>query len=146
MPSRDPSPLTPAEFAEVVHDFWFHTAWTAKKLRRGELWVAKFCCDDYLKRLLLRMIEWHAQATQNVDTWYSGRFLEQWASPSVADELRKAFAHYDELDIWRALRSTMDLFHRLAGETAELLKVAYPAENDGKVHDWVTGCQPRQAD
>jgi aminoglycoside 6-adenylyltransferase len=131
------------EFDEVVNDFWFHAAWTAKKLRRGELWVAKFCCDAYPKRLLLRMIEWHAQATQNANTWYNGRFLEQWAAPSVVGELRKAFAHYDEQDIWRALRSTIDLFHRLAGETAERLKVPYPAENAGKVLDWVARCQPR---
>jgi aminoglycoside 6-adenylyltransferase len=29
------------DFSETVSDFWFHAVWTAKKLKRGELWVAK---------------------------------------------------------------------------------------------------------
>jgi aminoglycoside 6-adenylyltransferase len=126
-----------------VHDFWFHAVWTAKKLRRGELWTAKSCCDDYMKRLLLRMVEWHTHATSGrmVDTWFNGRFMEQWASPAVLRELRKAFAHYDEDDIWRALLASMALFHQIANETAGHLQFAYPAENAEKVIGWVTACR-----
>ncbi len=123
------------EFTEVVNDFWYHTVWTAKKLRRGELWVAKSCCDDYLKRLLLYMMGWHAQtsAAGPLDTWFNGRFLEQWASPDVQGALRGAFAHYDEADIWRALQATMAMFDRLARETANRLGYAYPLEKVEKV-------------
>jgi aminoglycoside 6-adenylyltransferase len=38
-----PSPPAEHEFLEVINDFWYHVVWTAKKLRRGELWTAKFC-------------------------------------------------------------------------------------------------------
>jgi len=163
------------EFSEVVSDFWFHTVWTAKKLHRGELWTAKRCCDDYLKRLLLRMLEWQAQLrslpshlkgevktngilgiggseaapnTQNsdfyspvegdrVDTWFNGRFIEQWASPTALEKLRIAFAHYDEQDVWRALRVSMELFDEVAKETARRLGYDYPVENVDKVVRWV---------
>src|SRR5579884_4141340 len=59
LPLLDRLPSAPAgrppahEFAEAVSDFWYHAVWTAKKLRRGELWVAKSCCDGYMKGLLL---------------------------------------------------------------------------------------------
>jgi aminoglycoside 6-adenylyltransferase len=132
-------PPSAADFSEAVNDFWFHAVWTAKKLRRGELWVAKSCCDTYMKRILLRMVEWHAIVTREgaIDTWFEGRFLEQWASPMVLKELKKAFAHYDDSDVWSALTASMGLFHRIAAETAAHLRHDYPAETAKKVSDLV---------
>jgi aminoglycoside 6-adenylyltransferase len=56
-----PPPPAEPEFLNVVNDFWYHTVWTAKHLRRGELWWAKSCCDSYLKQLLRQMLEWRAR-------------------------------------------------------------------------------------
>ncbi len=125
-------PPTPDEFLNLVSDFWYHAVWTAKKLRRGELWVAKQSCDSYMKHLLLAMLEWHARAASGwrSDTWHNGRFLEQWADPRAVEGLRGAFAHYDEADVARALLATMDLFRWLARETAERLGYPYPAAAD----------------
>jgi aminoglycoside 6-adenylyltransferase len=136
-----PRPPTPNEFLEVVNDFWYHTVWTAKKLRRGELWVAKSCGDGYLKHLLLRMIEWHARASHgwDYDTWHGGRFLEQWADPRAVQGLRQAFAHYDEDEVGRALLVTMDLFRWLATETARQLGYPYPAAAEERVTELVAG-------
>jgi aminoglycoside 6-adenylyltransferase len=41
-------PPAQAEFLEAVSDFWYHAVWTAKKLGRGEVWVAKSCCELHL--------------------------------------------------------------------------------------------------
>jgi aminoglycoside 6-adenylyltransferase len=127
-----PQPPTQAEFLRVVHDFWYHTVWTAKHLRRGEVWWAKLGCDVRLKELLRQMLEWHARALkgQSYDTWLRGRFLEKWADPRALAQLREAFAHYDEEDIWRALFVTMNLFRWLAIEAAERLGYAYPTLGD----------------
>jgi aminoglycoside 6-adenylyltransferase len=123
-------PPTLTEFLNVVNDFWYHAPWTAKHLRRGELWWAKSCCDAHMKWLLRQMIEWHARATRgwDHDTWMRGRFLEEWADPRAVAALADAFAHYDEADVWRALFATMDLFRWVAAETAERLGYPYPAE------------------
>ena len=70
----------------VVRDFWYHAIWTAKKLRRGEVWVAKACCDGYLKSasprdrmagssevrprlryLVPRPISWRSGSTQKLE-------------------------------------------------------------------------------
>jgi aminoglycoside 6-adenylyltransferase len=126
-------------FLNAVNDFWFHAVWTAKRLRRGELWRAKHCCDVYLKQLLLRMLEWHARASRGpqVDTWMGGRFLREWADPRAVDVLPTVFAHYDAEDIWRALLATMELYRWLAVEAAELLGYAYPHSGDGRATEWV---------
>jgi aminoglycoside 6-adenylyltransferase len=133
-----PAP-TAEEFSEVVQDFWFHAAWMAKKLRRGELWVAVTCNNAYMKRLLLRMIEWHAQAVRGpaCDVWFDGRFIEGWAAPEVVGALPGVLAHYEAADVWRALQASMDLFQRIARQTAAHWRLAYPESQVEKVMAWV---------
>ncbi len=128
-----------SEFLNQVNDFWYHTVWTAKHLRRGELWWAKSCCDTYLKNLLRQMMEWHARATRGkgTDTWMRGRFLEEWADPKAIAALPGVFARYNDGDIWRALQATMDVFHDLAVVTADLLIYPYPADGEAKARGWV---------
>jgi aminoglycoside 6-adenylyltransferase len=135
-----PAP-TQEEFLALCHDFLYHAVWAAKKLRRGELWIAKSCADGYMKQLLLGMIEWHARSERgwDHDTWHGGRFLEEWADPGVLDSLREAFARYDEADVRRALLATMDLFRRIGRENASRLGCAYPEEADQRVTAWVVG-------
>lgn len=135
-----PSPPTQREFLDVVSDFLYHAVFTAKHLRRGELWWAKMCCDCYMHRLLLRMIEWHARVTygMNYDTWFRGRFLEKWADPRVLKELRSAFAHYDEEDVKRALLAVMGLFRWLATEISEKLGYSYPIDVDKHIAKWIS--------
>jgi len=74
-------PPSEEKFEERVNDFWYHAVWTMRKLRRGEIWTAKTCCDGYMKRILLEMIELHVKVVQGpgYETWHEGRFLEEWA-------------------------------------------------------------------
>ena len=121
----------PAAFTNLANDFWYHAVWTARKLRRGELWVARSCLDGHMKRLLLQVIEWRADlAAVSIDHWFDGRFLEQWAEPSALEGLRYSFAHYDLADVARALEATTVLFRRLANDLAIRLELAYPAGAD----------------
>jgi aminoglycoside 6-adenylyltransferase len=139
-PSSAPPP-TQEEFLALCHDFLYHAVWAAKKLRRGELWIAKSSADCYMKGLLLGMIEWHACSERgwDHDTWHGGRFLEEWAYPGALDGLREAFAYYEDADLRRALLVTMDLFRRIGRETATRLGCAYPEEADERVTAWVVG-------
>lgn len=117
---------TEAEFVNLIADFWYHTVWVAKHLRRGELWWAKSGCDGYLKGLLLRMLEWHTWARDpKANTWMNGRYLEEWADPQIVTMLPEVFAHYDEADVWRALRATMVLFEHVSRQTAAALRYGY---------------------
>lgn len=128
-------PLSQAAFLEVVNDFWYYAVWTAKHLRRRELWWAKRGCDGRLKERLQQMMEWHAcvMKGQTHDIWFQGRFLEEWVDSRALEALRGAFAHYEEEDLWRALFVTMDLFRWLAVETANQLHYSYPALGDERV-------------
>ena len=132
---------TQEKFLALCHDFLYHAVWAAKKLRRGELWIAKSCVDCHMKQILLGMIEWHARSERgwDHDTWHGGRFLKEWADQRTLDGLRGAYAYYEEADIRRALLTTMDLFRRIGRETAVGLDCAYPEEADERVTAWVVG-------
>lgn len=136
------SPPTAEAFANTVNDFWFHTVWTAKKLRRGELWTAIDCLTGYMLWRVLHMIEWHTHVTRgaDVDTWHNGRFVEQWADPRAIAGLRQCFPRYDAADIARGLLATMDLYRWLTRETAGALGYDYPARADERASAWVSAC------
>ncbi len=141
LPTATPqaAPLPDAfTFQNTVHGFWRTVERIAKKLRRGEVWMAHALCDRTLKDFLLQMAAWYARsAAGGVDTWYEGHFFEQWADPRLVDGLRTAFAAYDTGDIWRALWVTIDLFRWLGAETAVRLGYDYPAEADRQIITWV---------
>jgi aminoglycoside 6-adenylyltransferase len=118
-------------FENLVDDFWYHAVWSARKLRRGELWVALMCVDGYMKRLLLTVMAWRARAgAGNGEPWVEGRFLERWAEPETLAALGEIFARYDAAEITVALRATMDLFRRLATDLSVRLELPYPARAD----------------
>ena len=120
-----PAPLDDSALTELASDFWYHALWTAKKLRRGEVFTAISCLDGYLKDRLVTLLEWHARAVDpSVDVWHHGRFLERWADPGALAALERAYAHYDLRDVARALWETVDLFQGLEEETARRLGLA----------------------
>jgi aminoglycoside 6-adenylyltransferase len=120
--TRTVAPPTQPELTGQASDFWYHALWTAKKLRRGEVFTAIECLDGYMKARLVTLLEWHARAIDpSVDPWHAGRFLERWADPGALSALEGAFAHYDLRDVARALWETIDLWQGLEEETARRL-------------------------
>lgn len=113
---------TSRDLSELTSDFWYHALWTAKKLRRGEVFTALDCLDGYLKARLVTLFAWHAKAVDpSVDVWHGGRFLERWADPGALVALEFAYAQYSVRDVARGLWATIDLFQGLEEETASRL-------------------------
>lgn len=122
-------PPTERELGELASDFWYHALWAARKLARGEVLMAKRSVDGYLKECLLRLLTWHARATNpELDTWHDARFFERWADPRAVAALREAYARYDAGDVARALHATMDVFELFERETAQRLRYAPPPD------------------
>ena len=118
----DDGPPDAEAFRELSADFWYHALWAARKLRRGEVFVAIECIDAYLKSRLVTLLAWHAKAVDpTVDTWHRGRFLERWADPGALAALEEAYAKYDVRDVARALWATIDLWDAVEQETARRL-------------------------
>jgi aminoglycoside 6-adenylyltransferase len=139
LPKVAPTALRAHEYREAVNAFWSLTMWVAKLTLRGELWSANWVAGHQLQEELLRMIEWHAKAEHggDYDTWFAGRFIRTWAAPDVVAHLTQVFARYDEDDVWHALIAAMDLYGRIARETAGRLSLDYPEASERSVIDWI---------
>ena len=134
-PAPAAHPPTDRECLNVINDFWYHALWASKKLRRGELMMAKEACDGHMKGLLLQMAAWQAGAMHGwaYETWHRGRFLEEWADPRVLAGLHASYASYAAADIARALRATMRLFSWVARETVAALGCHYPNDAEERI-------------
>lgn len=126
-------------FRTLADRFYIQAARAVKLVRRGDLWRAKFAVDCEMKSTLLSMLEWHARLVRNPhgDTWYDGRYLDEWADPRALEDLTASFAAYEQDDLQRAWQATVELFWWLAGETAQKLDVDFPTPTDTTVYHWM---------
>jgi aminoglycoside 6-adenylyltransferase len=119
------APPTQEQLDQLSNDFWYHLVWVAKKLRRGELLLAKQACDCYLTERIVQLFRWRAQ---DQDTWHGYRFFERWAGPETPQALGPTFARYDEADIGRALRAKGALFGELERDVIQRFGLVEPVD------------------
>ncbi|QFF99319.1 aminoglycoside adenylyltransferase [Psychrobacillus glaciei] len=129
-----------SEFKNDVNDFWFHAVYTAQKLRRGELLVAKSNCDEYLKRLLIKFVKLQTimKNSTNQQSWHDVRFFEEWADKEVVQEFQGIYGKYNEESVWDALFETMKLYRKVAKQIAVELEYEYPIIADQSADKLVT--------
>jgi aminoglycoside 6-adenylyltransferase len=136
---------TQSEFTAAVEEFWFEAANIPRYLSRDELWVAK-SRDWTMKENLLKMLEWHSIATSKaagVDVWYSGSHMKDWVGPEIWQELHGVFSRFESKDSWRGLLAAINLFRRLAIETAARAGLDYPYEIDEGVTRYITNFEDK---
>jgi len=126
-------------FTAVLDRFWLAAFRAATMLRRGELWRARSITDGLLRRYLLRLLEWHARAERgdDFDTWYDGRFMEEWADAQALAMLPETFAPFERADTCRALMSSISLMDRLGRETADNWQYLYPHATESRIREWI---------
>lgn len=130
--------MTETQFLTNVQMFWFTAMYIAKQILRNELWVVKERDND-LKRLLLQMIVWHEKILNgnSYDTWHAGRFIYEWVSPITYKELFKTFGHFDKIDSWNALLTSISLFKTLSHEISKRTNITYKQELEDYVYSWI---------
>lgn len=127
------------DFASVIKSFWFGAVYNAKQLCRGNLWRVKLNESGFLSGLT-RMIELHTHATKGwgTDTFYMGRYMEDWADQRIIGALNRVFAIYSAKDMWNALFAQMELIRWMNRETAGRLGYRYPEHEDAEATALVT--------
>lgn len=125
-------------FIQSVNMFWFLALYLAKQILRNDLWIVKVR-DGNIKELLLQMMEWHEKVVNGTeyDTWHAGRFVCEWVSEETQTELRNSFGHFDRIDSWKALISTITLFKRLSHVVSQKMNFLYPYDLENNVSDWI---------
>ncbi len=111
--------------SDLATDFWATALWAARRLRKGEVFVAVDALNGAMKRSVVTLLGWHALSVDpEAPVCEAGRGLERWADAGALSALERAYAHYDLRDAARALWETIDLFHGLEEETGRRLGLA----------------------
>ena len=126
-------------FEATVNRTLFAAERLAKFIRRGEFWRSGTTAKTELGRHLLTLIEWHAQSssTTSLDTWYDGRYMEQWADARVLDRLRNLDLGYRMTDQDVAVQNALELIEWLASQTAARLGYSFPSAGQAKTLVWL---------
>lgn len=134
------TPLTEIDLETCVNSSLIRVVKAAMLMSRGELFRSSIVLDCSVRSKLIALVELHAKATQDtdIDAWYGGRYLEQWADPDAFATLIKTFSHYDAREIKRALMASVGLISRLASESAEARSYRFPTEGQKKTITWLT--------
>jgi hypothetical protein len=139
------APKVPTEhvYLNTVHSLFGLLLWESKQLLRHELWMAIGTVDPQAKSCLLTMMEWHAIARDpELDTWYGGRRMQEWADPGWLAALPETWPSYDLDAAWDALHATLEMFTKLARETAHSFGYEYPLDDELNLRSWMAARRP----
>lgn len=116
--ASQPIPPYPRDRAkQVSHEFWFFALLAAKKLRRGEIYIAKNHLEIDMKPMLVEVLtECVRLRAPEREIWGGGRYLERWLDADELAALGRTYARYDRSDIARAVKESADMFTRLESE------------------------------
>ncbi|MDR0365233.1 MAG: aminoglycoside 6-adenylyltransferase [Bifidobacteriaceae bacterium] len=127
------------EFAELVSRFWVDVPRAVRWLKRGEIWSARRLIDGPMKDAMVQVQAWITKSRRggDVDTYWDGRHLEDWAGERFVAHLSAAMAPLDPAGAKRALVETMDQFRILGIQAAQCWALDYPEATDRRITVWV---------
>lgn len=137
-PVKTDSP-TRQEFEEGVNETLLVAERLARFIQRGDDWRGHDVVNGALKRSLLTLLEWHArfEPGRHHDTWYQGRFIQQWADHRMLEAVKALDAGYDLQELARSFARALRLIDWLAGETAQRLGYHYPTPGQELTLTWL---------
>lgn len=132
----DYDPPTPEAFTHVVPYLLYYGIWSARKARRGELYVALSSLDGCVRTALIRLLCWRERlagepvtaATERdgpADEWYGSRYLHRRLAPDVAARLALTVPRCDRDEIIAAILEALRLADETAGDIARVTGWSY---------------------
>ncbi len=110
----------------------------ARYLQRNDLWRANDLLNGTLRNNLLTLMEWEALANHpTTDTWYKGRFINQWGNKEIISRFPKMFGVYHKEEQQLALITFMQVFSRLAEKIAAFYHLTFPEEDIRRIIEYL---------
>jgi len=120
------------ELTNAWNEFWFEAYQVAKYICRCDFWAAKLR-DEAMKKWMLKMLEWNSDAKSGSSKIIrpDGKNLRDWLEEDYYLQLDNCFSGWGQPDGIASLYSCIDLFVRVAKETAFILHLEL-AESQGE--------------
>lgn len=103
--------ITEKEFYRHYNVFWQSCYVASIKLIRGDFYVVILDYDFFLKRELMRMLEWEARlGDDTVDLYYNGYRVRSWGGEKLYFELMETLLSKDLVGMQNCILSMIELY------------------------------------
>ena len=120
------------DYVCCVNEFWWVAVYVAKGLKRQQLIYALEHLNNYLRPMLLQMLQWKIGVDNDfsVNCGYCGRYLKQLAKGEDWQRLLATYPSSDSRNIEEALKVSCVLFSDLAVYVGEKLQYPYNVKEE----------------
>jgi aminoglycoside 6-adenylyltransferase len=127
------------EFAECCNEFRWVSTNISKGLKRKEITYAKAMMEGPVRRMFMRMIEWHigTETEFSVSFGQSGKMMKRYLDKSVCKKILTTYPDYKVKNIWDSLFIMMEIFNEYAMHVAKKLKFKYDHEEHENVFEFL---------
>ncbi|MFD0710880.1 aminoglycoside 6-adenylyltransferase [Paenibacillus sp. GCM10027626] len=135
-------------FDDCCNEFWWVSTYVAKGLWREEILFAIDHLQNYMRPMLMKMIEWHVgiQTDFLLSIGKNGKYLRRHMAAERWEKLMATFPQGSYDSVWEALFTMGDLFRETALEVGEQLDYSYPLDEDQKVTAYLRKVQALPGD
>ncbi|MEP7110915.1 MAG: aminoglycoside 6-adenylyltransferase [Ferruginibacter sp.] len=126
-------------FADCCNEFWWVCTYVAKGLWRQEIFYAKEMLENPVRKMFLKVIEWHIGVETNfsVSSGKNGKNMQANLSPELYNKILSTYPNADPEHIWNSLFIMCDLFRDLAIKISTNLCFEYNLEEDHNVKEYL---------
>ncbi|KMK75503.1 aminoglycoside 6-adenylyltransferase [Alkalihalobacillus pseudalcaliphilus] len=126
-------------YHDCCNEFWWVTTYVAKGLARREILYAQDHLNQIVRPMLLKMLSWRVgiETDFSLSVGKNYKYIEQYLDEDIWQQLLLTFARGSYEDMWHALFTACDLFHRTAKFVEEQLSFTYKSEEEDNVRGFL---------
>jgi aminoglycoside 6-adenylyltransferase len=126
-------------FADCCNEFHWVSTYISKGLKRKEITYAKAMMEGPVRRMFMRMIEWHigTETGFSVSFGQSGKMMKRYLDKNAYKKILTTYPDYKIRNIWNSLFIMMEIFNEYAMHVAGKLNFKYDHEEHKNVLEFL---------
>jgi aminoglycoside 6-adenylyltransferase len=131
-------PPVPLDYYSCCNNFWWCLNNVAKGIARDELAYVMYMLGE-VRSELHDMIDWYVgtQYGYNLSTGKNGKYFKKYLPADLYSEYAATYSGSDYADIWSAVFTMCDLFHKLAIEVAAHFDFIYRQNEEDGIREYL---------
>lgn len=134
-------PPSQKEFSDCCNEFWWVSISVAKGLWRKEIPYAKEMLEIPVRKMFLKMIEWHTGIQTGFTASFGkcGRNMQRYISPGLYQKILSTYPDGTIQNIWNSLFVMTDLFDGFANDISMKMNINCNKEEARNVSEYLQG-------
>lgn len=134
------TPVSSTDIHELWNEFHLGVLHMVRYLMKEQPFAAQIVRDRAVRRCLLTLTQWHAQARDN--DWndplrYRDRQIEKWSHPEFSMAMPHLFGGYSAELLWQSLLESLRIFLLLSNELAATCGFSRNDGNSKSIETWI---------